>query len=112
LSGLRGMPVGTEVSSHPSEGQEDEGRNAGDNSIASRNLIMPSNEGQRRYIEADDWYLARTRGSHRQFKHPLKKGLVTIAGKQDADVMPKTLKSILKQADIRGFSDDQIHDNY
>jgi predicted RNA binding protein YcfA (HicA-like mRNA interferase family) len=53
-------------------------------------------------IEADGWYLARTRGSHRQFKHPLKKGLVTIAGKQDADVMPKTLKSILRQAGIGG----------
>jgi predicted RNA binding protein YcfA (HicA-like mRNA interferase family) len=63
-------------------------------------------------IEADGWYLARTRGSQRQFKHPLKKDLVTIAGKQDADVMPKTLKSILKQAGIRGDSDDQIHDNY
>ncbi|MEH2143511.1 type II toxin-antitoxin system HicA family toxin [Nostoc sp.] len=21
-------------------------------------------------LEADDWYLARTKGSHRQFKHP------------------------------------------
>jgi predicted RNA binding protein YcfA (HicA-like mRNA interferase family) len=63
-------------------------------------------------IEADGWYLARTRGSHRQFKQPLKKGLVTIAGKQDADVMPKTLKSILRQAGIKEDSDDQIHDNY
>jgi predicted RNA binding protein YcfA (HicA-like mRNA interferase family) len=32
-------------------------------------------------IEEDGWYLARTRGSHRQFKHPTKSGLVTIAGK-------------------------------
>jgi predicted RNA binding protein YcfA (HicA-like mRNA interferase family) len=31
-------------------------------------------------IESDGWYLARTRGSHRQFKHPKKRGLVTIAG--------------------------------
>jgi predicted RNA binding protein YcfA (HicA-like mRNA interferase family) len=50
--------------------------------------------------------LVRTKGSHRQFKHPSKKGLVTVAGKPDMDVMPKTLKSILKQVGIRGFKDD------
>ncbi|NER24441.1 MAG: addiction module toxin, HicA family [Symploca sp. SIO1C2] len=32
-------------------------------------------------IEGDGWYLARTRGSHCQFKHATKTGLVTIAGK-------------------------------
>ncbi|WP_325315480.1 type II toxin-antitoxin system HicA family toxin [Microcoleus sp. PH2017_28_MFU_U_A] len=26
-------------------------------------------------LEADGWYLARTRGSHRQYKHPTKSGL-------------------------------------
>jgi len=31
-------------------------------------------------IEADGWYLARQRSSHRQFKHPAKAGLVTVAG--------------------------------
>ena len=31
-------------------------------------------------IEEDGWYLARTRGSHRQFKHPTKSGLITITG--------------------------------
>ncbi len=31
-------------------------------------------------IEADGWYLARTRGSHRHFKHPRKLGLVTTRG--------------------------------
>ncbi|MGB7599959.1 MAG: type II toxin-antitoxin system HicA family toxin [Candidatus Sulfotelmatobacter sp.] len=29
-------------------------------------------------LEQDDWYLDRTRGSHRQFKHPRKPGLVTV----------------------------------
>ena len=28
-------------------------------------------------IEADGWYLARTKGSHRQYKHAIKSGLVT-----------------------------------
>ena len=31
--------------------------------------------------EADGWYLAATRGSHRQYKHPAKPGRVTVAGK-------------------------------
>jgi len=31
-------------------------------------------------IESDGWSLDRTRGSYRQFKHPAKAGLVTIAG--------------------------------
>ncbi|MDF3696639.1 type II toxin-antitoxin system HicA family toxin, partial [Enterobacter hormaechei] len=29
-------------------------------------------------IEADGWYLVRVKGSHHQFKHPTKKGLVTV----------------------------------
>lgn len=57
-------------------------------------------------IESDGWYLARSRGSHRQFKHPLKKGLVTVAGKPDLDLNPKTLKSILKQAGLTEIKDD------
>ena len=34
-------------------------------------------------IEADGWQLARTRGSHRQFKHPSKPGTVTVAAKTE-----------------------------
>lgn len=49
-------------------------------------------------IEADGWYLARTRGSHRQFKHPLKTGTVTVSGKRNLDVPLGTLRSIFKQA--------------
>jgi predicted RNA binding protein YcfA (HicA-like mRNA interferase family) len=52
-------------------------------------------------IEEDGWYLARTRGSHRQFKHPTKSGLVTIAGKPSDDLAPGTLNSILKQAQLK-----------
>ncbi|MBE9126224.1 type II toxin-antitoxin system HicA family toxin [Coleofasciculus sp. LEGE 07092] len=43
-------------------------------------------------IEEDGWYLARTRGSHRQFKHPTKSGLVTIAGKPSDDASTWHLK--------------------
>jgi predicted RNA binding protein YcfA (HicA-like mRNA interferase family) len=52
-------------------------------------------------LEADGWYLARTRGSHRQYKHPTKPGKVTVAGKPSLDVPPGTLNSILKQASLR-----------
>jgi predicted RNA binding protein YcfA (HicA-like mRNA interferase family) len=31
-------------------------------------------------IEADGWYLARVRGDHRHYKHPTKKGIVTVSG--------------------------------
>ena len=52
-------------------------------------------------IELDGWYLARTRGSHRQFKHNIKKGLVTVAGKPSDDIAEGTLNSILKQAGLK-----------
>ncbi len=52
-------------------------------------------------IEADGWRLARTRGSHRQYKHPRKPGLVTIPGNLAAEVAPGTLNSILKQAGMK-----------
>jgi predicted RNA binding protein YcfA (HicA-like mRNA interferase family) len=37
-------------------------------------------------IEKDGWALARVHGSHRQYSHPVKKGLVTIAGKPSDDI--------------------------
>jgi len=55
-----------------------------------------------RLLEADGWYLARTRGSHRQYKHPTKAGLVTVPGAGGDDLAPGTLNSILKQAGLKG----------
>ena len=51
-------------------------------------------------IEADGWYFSRMKGSHRQFKHHTKKGLVTVAGNKGDDVLKGTLNSILKQAGL------------
>ncbi len=51
-----------------------------------------------RRLEEDGWYLDRTRGSHRQFRHPAKAGVVTVAGKEGDEVRVGTFKSILKQA--------------
>jgi predicted RNA binding protein YcfA (HicA-like mRNA interferase family) len=33
-----------------------------------------------RLLEVDGWVLVRQRGSHRQFKHAIKPGTVTVAG--------------------------------
>ena len=54
-----------------------------------------------RLLADDGWYLARTRGSHQQFKHPTKPGLVTVAGKASDDLAPGTLNSVLKQAGLK-----------
>ena len=52
-------------------------------------------------IEADGWYFDRMKGSHRQFKHTTKKGLVTVAGNKGDDVLKGTLSSILRQAGLK-----------
>jgi predicted RNA binding protein YcfA (HicA-like mRNA interferase family) len=54
-----------------------------------------------RMLEDDGWRLIAMRGSHRQFKHPAKRGRVTIAGKASDDLAPGTLNSILKQAGLK-----------
>jgi len=54
-----------------------------------------------RQIEKDNWFLVRTRGSHRQFHHPTKPGTVTIAGKENIDMPPGTLNNVLKQAGLK-----------
>jgi predicted RNA binding protein YcfA (HicA-like mRNA interferase family) len=52
-------------------------------------------------LNRDGWYLVRTRGSHRQYKHPVKKGLVTIPGNGNDDLATGTANSILKQAGLK-----------
>ena len=54
-----------------------------------------------RLLERDGWVLVRTRGSHRQYKHSEKPGLVTLAGKPSEELAPGTLNSILKQAGLK-----------
>jgi predicted RNA binding protein YcfA (HicA-like mRNA interferase family) len=54
-----------------------------------------------RLLEADGWILSRTRGSHRQYKHETKAGLVTVPGQMSDDLAPGTLNSILKQAGLK-----------
>jgi predicted RNA binding protein YcfA (HicA-like mRNA interferase family) len=54
-----------------------------------------------RLIETDGWRLRRMRGSHRQYKHGAKPGVVTVPGNVNDDLAPGTLNSVLKQAGLK-----------
>lgn len=54
-----------------------------------------------RRLRADGWILIAQEGSHRQFKHPNKTGRVTVAGHESAELKPKTLNSVVKQAGLK-----------
>ena len=51
-------------------------------------------------LEADGWYKIKAKGGHRQYKHPMKRGRVTVPGQMSADLDKKTEKSILRQAGL------------
>jgi predicted RNA binding protein YcfA (HicA-like mRNA interferase family) len=53
-------------------------------------------------IEKDGWFLVRTKGSHHHFKHPVKKGIVTVPHPKK-DIPKGTYNSILKQAGLKLF---------
>ncbi len=52
-------------------------------------------------IEEDGWYWVRSKGSHHQYKHATKPGLVTVPGKPGEDMAVGTLNNILKQAGLK-----------
>jgi predicted RNA binding protein YcfA (HicA-like mRNA interferase family) len=54
-----------------------------------------------RLLKEDGWYLDRTKGSHRQFRHPTKSGTVTVAGQESKDLKKAIEQSILKQAELK-----------
>lgn len=56
--------------------------------LSSRELIKK--------LEADGWVLDRVDGSHHQFKHPNKPGLVTVPHPRK-DIPVGTLRSIYRQ---------------
>ena len=51
-------------------------------------------------LQKDGWYEVNQVGSHKQFKHPTKKGRVTVPH-PSRDIPTGTLKSIEKQAGIK-----------
>ncbi len=55
-----------------------------------------------RLLKDDGWVLLRSKGSHMQFAHPVKRGLVTVSFHSgNDDLHPKTANSILRQADLK-----------
>lgn len=54
-----------------------------------------------RILKKDGWYLAHQKGSHRQFRHPTKKGKVTVNGKLSDDRSGELLKSIEQQSGLK-----------
>ena len=54
-----------------------------------------------RILKKDGWYLAHQKGSHRQFRHPSKKGKVTVNGKLSDDRSGELLKSIEQQSGLK-----------
>ena len=51
-------------------------------------------------LQKDGWYEVNQVGSHKQFKHPTKKGRVTVRH-QNREIPIGTLKSIEKQAGVK-----------
>jgi len=51
-------------------------------------------------LKRDGWYEVAQAGSHKQFKHPRKKGRVTVPDPR-SDIPIGTLKSLEKQAGIK-----------
>ncbi len=55
-----------------------------------------------RLIENDGWYLVKQKGSHKQFKHLIKPGKVTITDHgKGTDLDDRDVDSILKQAGLK-----------
>jgi predicted RNA binding protein YcfA (HicA-like mRNA interferase family) len=53
-----------------------------------------------RMLEDDGWKQVRVTGSHHHFKHPTKKGLVTVPHPKK-DLPAGTVNSILKQSGLK-----------
>jgi predicted RNA binding protein YcfA (HicA-like mRNA interferase family) len=49
-------------------------------------------------LKDDNWYMVAQKGSHRQFKHSVKQGKVTINGKPSDTLSQFLLNNIFKQA--------------
>ena len=54
-----------------------------------------------RLLEAAGWAEVRAKGSHRQFRHPSKPGLVTVAVHGSRDLMVRDIVSIERQSGVK-----------
>ncbi len=72
-----------------------------DGKTGDGDCALGESSGYLRMIEAEGWYLDRTRGSHRQYRHAVRRGVVTVPGKPGDDLAPGTQNSILKQSGLK-----------
>lgn len=52
-------------------------------------------------LEKNGWVKMRSRGSHRQFKHPYQPLVITVPGNEGTELAPGTRKGILKKAGLK-----------
>ena len=69
----------------------------------SRSKVKPIRKVKHliKLLKENGWYLDRIKGSHRQFKHPIKPDTVTVAKQLNADIRRGTLNNALKQAGLK-----------
>ena len=86
----------------PERVQEDEARGYDEaGRVETLSAAAPKVRDVIQMLEADGWFRVAMRGSHRQYKHTIKAGRVTVAGKLSDNIAPGTMNSILKQAGLR-----------
>jgi predicted RNA binding protein YcfA (HicA-like mRNA interferase family) len=67
--------------------------------ILKRGVEMTAREIEK-IITQDGWFFERKKGSHKQYHHPKKKGIVTIPI-HSGDIPKGTLNAIFKQAGLK-----------
>lgn len=65
--------------------------------MSCRKHSSEGREGIIRRIENDGWYMIKQKGSHKQFKHPTKRGKVTVP----YNITKNIELSVLRQAGLR-----------
>ncbi len=53
-----------------------------------------------RLLEKHGWEEMRSKGSHRHFKHPQQRWVITAPGNEGKELAPGTLNAILKKAGL------------
>ena len=54
-----------------------------------------------RLLEKHGWKEMRSKGSHRHFKHPEQRYVITVPGNEGKELAPGTLNAILKKAGLK-----------
>jgi predicted RNA binding protein YcfA (HicA-like mRNA interferase family) len=54
-----------------------------------------------RLLEEQGWIEMRRKGSHRHFKHPDQRFVITVPGNEGKELAPGTLMAILKKAGLK-----------